>query len=135
MKPKAGTFACSSVMHFCSGPTMQNHSGVDICLAHLIRDVQYAMDCGDDVIGPDLRHLLGEACDIGARREALSDATLKSYKARLETRLTRILARTPAHEAGVKLIAMIKRTRQYLFVFMTNRELPPTNTGHATGGA
>ena len=29
MKPKAGTFLCSSVMHFCSGPTMQNHSGVD----------------------------------------------------------------------------------------------------------
>ncbi len=29
MKPKAGTFVCSSVMHFCSGPTMQNHSGVD----------------------------------------------------------------------------------------------------------
>ncbi len=24
---------------------------------------------------------------------------------------------------------MIKRTRQYLFVFMTNRELPPTNNG------
>ena len=100
-----------------------------VCLAHLIRDVQYALDCGDAVIGPDLRHLLGEACDIGARREGLSDATLKSYKARLETRLTRILARTPAHEAGVKLIAMIKRTRQYLFVFMTNRKLPPTNNG------
>ena len=28
-----------------------------VCLAHLIRDVQYAIDCGDDVIGPDLRHL------------------------------------------------------------------------------
>ena len=32
MKPKAGTFVCSSVMHFCSGPTMQNHSGVDTYL-------------------------------------------------------------------------------------------------------
>ena len=64
-----------------------------VCLAHLIRDVQYAIDCGDDVIAPDLRHLLGEACDIGARREGLSDATLKSYKARLETRLTRLVHR------------------------------------------
>jgi len=36
MKPKAGTFACSSVMHFCSGPTMQNHSGVDTWLADVL---------------------------------------------------------------------------------------------------
>jgi len=27
-----------------------------VCLAHLIRDVQYAIDSGDGVIGPDLRH-------------------------------------------------------------------------------
>ena len=100
-----------------------------VCLAHLIRDVQYAVDCGDAVIGPDLIRLLCEACGIGARRDGLSDATLKSYKARLETRLTKILARAPAHEAGVKLMAMIKRARQHLFVFMTNRDLPPTNNG------
>jgi len=103
--------------------------GQQVCLAHLCRDVQYAIDCGDEVIGPDLRRLLGDACDIGARRDGLSDATLKSYRAKLDMRLTRILARAPAHEAGVKLVAMIKRTRQHLFVFMTNRELPPTNNG------
>jgi transposase len=100
-----------------------------VCLAHLIRDVQYAIDCGDAVIGPDLIGVLGDACAIGARRDRLCDATLKSYKAKLETRLTRLLARTPAHQAGVKLAEMIKRTRQHLFVFMTNRELPPTNNG------
>ena len=40
-----------------------------VCLAHLIRDVQYAIDAGDDVFAPDLRHLLGRACRIGRRRE------------------------------------------------------------------
>jgi hypothetical protein len=35
----------------------------------------------------------------------------------------------PAHEAGVKLQRMIKRTRQYLFVFVTNRDIPATNNG------
>jgi len=100
-----------------------------VCLAHLIRDVQYAIDCGDEVIGPDLRQLLAKACDFGARRAKLADATLKSYKAKLESRLTQIIARTPLHPAGVKLLAMIKRTRQHLFVFMTNRELPATNNG------
>ena len=33
------------------------------------------------------------------------------------------------HAAGVKLQNMIKRTRRYLFVFVTNRELPATNNG------
>jgi transposase len=100
-----------------------------VCLAHLIRDVQYAIDCGDAVIGPDLRRLLAKACDMGARRAKLADATLKSYKAQLQSRLTKIVARTPLHQAGEKLLAMIKRTRQYLFAFMTNRELPATNNG------
>lgn len=100
-----------------------------ICLAHLIRDVQYAIECGDDVLGPDLRHLLGEACKIAARRGELSDATLKGYAYRLEARLDKIMARTPTHQAGVKLKEMIKRTRRHLFVFMTVRELPATNNG------
>ena len=30
-----------------------------VCLAHLIRDVQYAIDAGDDIFAPELRHLLG----------------------------------------------------------------------------
>jgi transposase len=48
-----------------------------VCLAHLIRDVQYATDAGDDIFAPELRHLLGRACRIGRRREKLADATLK----------------------------------------------------------
>jgi transposase len=35
----------------------------------------------------------------------------------------------PAHDAGVKLQRMIKRTPQYLFVFLTNRDIPTTNNG------
>jgi transposase len=100
-----------------------------VCLAHLIRDVQYAIDCGDRVLAPDLRHLLGRACRIGRRRDRLSDATLKSYESRLEARLDRLMARTPAHEAGGKLQRMIKKIRRHLFVFVTNRDLPATNNG------
>ncbi len=35
----------------------------------------------------------------------------------------------PTHEAGVKHQRMIKRTRQYLFVFVTNRDIPATDNG------
>ena len=112
-----------------SGQLGWAEKGNQVCLAHLIRDVQYAIDCGDDVIGPDLRHLLADACKIAARRSELSDATLKSYAYRLEARLDKIMARTPTHPASVKLQAMVKRTRRHLFVFMTVRELPATNNG------
>ncbi|MBM3624737.1 MAG: IS66 family transposase [Alphaproteobacteria bacterium] len=100
-----------------------------VCLAHLIRDVQYAIDAGDDVFAPDLRHLLGRACRIGRRRERLADATLKSYASRLDARLDQLMARAPPHPAGAKLQNMIKRTRRHLFVFVTNRDLPATNNG------
>jgi transposase len=100
-----------------------------VCLAHLIRDVQYAIDAGDDIFAPDLRHLLGRACRIGRRRARLADATLKSYEARLNARLDELMARQPTHAAGVKLQRVIKKIRRHMFVFVTNRDLPATNNG------
>lgn len=100
-----------------------------VCLAHLIRDVQYAIDAGDTILAPDIAHLLGRACRIGRRRHRLKDSTLKSYQARLDKRLGDIIARTPSCTAGIKLARIIKKIRRHLFVFMTNRDVPPTNNG------
>lgn len=100
-----------------------------VCLSHLIRDVQYAIDAGDSILAPGLRHLLGRACRIGQRRQRLADATLKSYAARLEGDLDHLMRRTPTHTAGVKLQRVIKKIRRHMFVFMTNRAIPPTNNG------
>ena len=100
-----------------------------VCLAHLIRDVQYAIDEGDRIFAPTLRHLLGRACRIGSRRHRLADATLKTYAARLEARLDDIMRLTPTHAAGVKLQRVIKKIRRHMFVFVTNRAIPPTNNG------
>jgi len=100
-----------------------------VCLSHFIRDVQYAIDAGDSIFAPELRHLLGRACRIGRRRERLTDATLKVYAARLEARLDELMARTPTHAAGVKLQRIVKKIRRHLFVFVTNRDIPATNNG------
>ena len=54
-----------------------------VCLAHLIRDIQYAIDAGDAVFAPGLKGLLKRACAIGRRRDALADSTLKIYEADL----------------------------------------------------
>jgi transposase len=100
-----------------------------VCLAHLLRDTQFVIDEGDEIFAPGLRHLIGRACRIGARRHRLADASLKNYLARLEADLDRLLALTPTHAAGVKWQATIENLRRHLFVFMTNRAVPPTNNG------
>jgi transposase len=100
-----------------------------VCLAHLIRDVQYAFDAGDAVFAPGLKGLLKRACAIGRRRDALTDATLKIYEADLNRRLDRLMGLIPAHKAGHKLQAIIKKVRRHLFVFVTNRDLTATNNG------
>jgi transposase len=100
-----------------------------VCLAHLIRDVQYAIDSGDAVFAPGLKGLLKRACAIGRRRDRLTDATLKSYEADLDRRLDRLMALVPSHPAGSRLQTVIKKTRRHLFVFVTNRDLSATNNG------
>ena len=100
-----------------------------VCLAHLIRDVQYAIDAGDPGFAPGLKSLLKRACAIGRRRDRLSDATLKSYEADLDRRLDRLMARVPSHPAGGKLQTVIRKIRRHLFVFVQNRDLTATNNG------
>ncbi len=100
-----------------------------VCLAHLLRDVQYAIDAGDAAFAPGVKHLLQRAVRIGRRRPTLSDATLLAYHARLERSLDQLLKPEPTTKAGLKLQRIIKRFRQSLFVFLTDREVSPTNNG------
>jgi transposase len=99
------------------------------CLSHLIRDVQWAIDQGDEVLGPGLKGLLKRACAIGRRRDKLADSTLKAYEGDLDRRLDRLLALQPTHKAGRKLQKTFKEIRSHLFVFVTNRDLTATNNG------
>lgn len=100
-----------------------------VCLAHLIRDVQYAIEAGDAIFAPGLKGLLERACAIGRRRQHLADATLETYAADLDRRLDRLMALTPSHPAGTKLRTVIRKTRRHLFVFVRHRDLSATNNG------
>jgi transposase len=99
------------------------------CLAHLLRDVQYAIDAGDISFAPGIKNLLKQAIAISHRRDCLADTTLTVYAARLEAKLDRLLQIEPANRQGQKLLRIIKKYRQNLFVFVTNRAVPPTNNG------
>lgn len=100
-----------------------------VCLAHLLRDAQYAIDAGDTVFAPHFKALLKRACNIGRRRDRLKDSTLAEYQRRLDHHLTNLLGRAPPHEEGRKLVRAIKKCRGDLFVFVTRRDVPSTNNG------
>jgi len=100
-----------------------------VCLSHLIRDAQYAIDCGDDLFAPRFQALLKDACAIGARRETLADTTLKAYEAKLDKRLDALMALKPPHAAGKKLQKIVRKIRRHLFVFVRRRDLTATNNG------
>jgi transposase len=98
-----------------------------LCLAHLLRDAQYAIDAGDTGFAPGFHKLLQRAVAIGQRRPELKDTTLAQYHADLDRKLDRLLAVSPTAEAGRKLARAIRRCRGDLFVFITRRDVPSTN--------
>jgi transposase len=98
-----------------------------VCLAHLLRDAKYAIECGDTAFSTPFRWLLLRAIAIGQRRETLKDTTLAQYLYDLDRRLDRIMAAVPVGEPGRKLHKRMLANRAHLFVFMTNRAVPCTN--------
>jgi transposase len=68
-----------------------------LCLAHLLRDAQYAIDAGDTGFAPGFHKLLQRAVAIGQRRPELKDTTLTQYRADLDRKLDRLLAVSPHH--------------------------------------
>ena len=98
-----------------------------LCLAHLLRDAQYAIDTGDTEFAPGLYKLLQRAVAIGHRRPDLKDTTLAQYRADLDRTLDKLLAASPTTQAGQRLARSIRKCRGDLFVFVTCREVPATN--------
>ena len=98
------------------------------CCAHLIRDAQFAVDAGDTVFAPAFKAFLQRACAIGKRRPGLTDATMARHRRDLERELDRLLALPATNAEGRHLqAAMIVDARDKLLVFMTRRDVPPTN--------
>jgi transposase len=98
------------------------------CLAHLIRDAQYAIDAGDTVFAPHFKALLQDACALGRRRSVLADATIAAHARRLRHQLARVLDCAPTAAAGRKLRDAIDlEARDKLFVFLSRRDIEPTN--------
>ena len=98
-----------------------------VCLAHLLRDAKYAIECGDTTFSAPFRKLLLRAIAIGQRRETLKDTTPRQYLYDLERRLDQIIMVVPIGEPGRKLRNRMLANRAHLFGFVTRRDVPFTN--------
>jgi transposase len=98
------------------------------CLAHLLRDAQYAIDAGDGVFAPAFKVFLRDACAVGRRRSGLTDMSITEHARRLKAELEHVLALEPAASDGRKLRdSMLVNARDKLLVFLTMRDCEPTN--------
>jgi transposase len=100
-----------------------------ICLAHQLRDCQYAIEAGDKIFAAPMKRLLLRACALGRRRHRLKDTTLERYAQDLERRLDKIMACQPSQPDAKRLRKRYGKDRDSLFTFMTDRDVPATNNG------
>ena len=80
------------------------------------------------MFAPAFKEFLKRACEIGRRRPNLADTTIKAYARTLERELDRLLELEPTNADGCHLRdAIIVEARDKLLVFLTRRDVEPTN--------
>lgn len=98
-----------------------------VCLAHQLRDCQYAIDAGDDLFAPRMKWLLLRAIALQRRRDTLSPSTVKQYCSRLRGSLREILHLKPKHSDGKRLLKRYQTVQAHLLLFLDDETVPPTN--------
>src|SRR5919199_333192 len=88
------------------------------CLAHLARDVAYALEASDDPIPFRLKLWLGSAFDLADAAARLAASTLAAKRRALERRLDAVLAVPSGCELTRALQAKLRRARNQLLTFV-----------------
>jgi len=78
-----------------------------VCLAHVLPDVQYAIDCGETIFAPKVRDHLRWSIGVGWRHRP-KDTTLASYAAKADLKLSRLMRTPVAYPRGKALLKQIK---------------------------
>jgi transposase len=107
----------------------KHHPAADwqVCLAHQVRDCQFALEAGDTVFAPRMKAVLLRAFAIHKRRDTLVASTLYQYRCDLQRRVARCLASQPTNPHGRRLQKRYTKIRDHLFLFLDDASIPPTN--------
>jgi transposase len=108
----------------------QGHADLwQVCLAHQLRDCQYAIDAGDTIFAPRMKILLLRAVVLARRRKNLAESTRRTYLRRLDHDLNVIMGLAPAKPHGKRLRQRYGKVRNSLFTFLERPDTPPDNNG------
>ena len=107
----------------------QKHPAEDwqVCLAHQLRDCQFALEAGDTVFAPRMKGVLRRALAIHKRRDTLAASTLYQYRGDLHRRVTRCLALQPTNPHGRRLQKRDAKIQDHLCLVLEDAAIPPTN--------
>lgn len=96
----------------------QGHAAAQqTCLAHLARDVAYAVEASDDPVPFRLKLWLGSAFELADDVTRLAASTLAAKRRALEHRLTGILAAPTSCDLARDLQGKLRRARDQLLTF------------------
>jgi transposase len=100
-----------------------------ICLAHQLRDCQFAIEAGDTIFAPRMKALLLRAFALARRRHHLAESTRRQYRQRLERDLDAVMALAPTSRHGKRLRKRYGKVRSHLFTFLDHSEVGADNNG------
>ena len=108
----------------------QGHADLwQVCLAHQLRDCQYAIDAGDTVFAPRMKAALLRAVVLARRRTSLAESTRRTWLRRLDHDLNGIMALVPDNQHARRLRKRYGKVRNSLFTFLEHPDAPPDNNG------
>jgi len=103
-------------------------NGEQLCLAHKLRDINYAIECDDSQVMKDMKQLLIEAMVdhkldlLQSQREILKEQYLLMFDKLLETE-------APPKSETKKQINSFLKARDKIFTFLLHPKVPPDNNG------
>lgn len=98
-----------------------------ICLAHQLRDLEYAIESGDTIFAPRMKRVLLRGFALEKRRDRLKDPTFARYRRDLSIGLEKVLSLEPVQKDGIRLKKRYVKHRAHLFLFLDDASVPATN--------
>jgi transposase len=98
-----------------------------VCLAHQLRDLQYAVDAERCAWAYQMRGLFRRAMRLAKRREELAEEHYRCQVAAIEAACEALLAQTVGSKKGQALQRRYRKHREELFVFLYRADVPPDN--------
>lgn len=98
-----------------------------ICLAHQVRDLQFALDIQPCLWAYRLQALFYKSMRLAKHQKTLAGEHYQAQVQRIETQFAALLEQVPNSKESQRLYRRYRKHRASLFVFLHHDDVPPTN--------